>query len=73
MSTTAIFGISASLAVPEDQERLHSDAYEAGATAAKNGRQADCCPYPTGVRRKQWLAGFFSSKSLSKKSCCQHD
>jgi len=58
---------------PEDQKRLKNDAYQAGITAAENGRQADCCPYPTGSRRKQWLAGFFSAKPLLKKTCCQND
>jgi ribosome modulation factor len=67
------FPINASLTVPEDQERLRRDAYQAGVAAAENGRQADSCPFPTGLRRKQWLAGFFSGKPLLKKPCCQHE
>jgi ribosome modulation factor len=57
------------LSVPEDQERLHSDAFQAGVDAAKNERLADFCPFPTGLRRKQWLAGFFSAKPSAKCLC----
>jgi ribosome modulation factor len=59
--------------IPENQEPLHSDTYQAGLVAANNGRQADSCPYPTSIRRKQWMAGFFSAKPLLKKPCCQHE
>ena len=61
--------MKASFPIPEDQERLQSRTYQLGMTAAENGRQADGCPFPTGVRRKFWLADFFSVKLLKKSLC----
>ena len=57
---------------PEDQERLNSEAYQRGVTAAEDGRSADVCPFATGARRKHWLAGFFAAKPLPEKPCCKN-
>ncbi|MBC7852876.1 MAG: hypothetical protein IAF94_05530 [Pirellulaceae bacterium] len=61
--------MKASLSTPEDHERLQSDTYKQGVTAAENGRHADACPFPTGPRRKFWLGGFFSVKPPKKSLC----
>ena len=61
--------MKASFPIPEDQEHLQSRTFQQGATAAENGRLADGCPFPTGVRRKHWLAGFFSVKPIKKALC----
>ena len=61
--------MKASFPIPEGQEPLQSDTYKQGVTAAEIGRLADPCPFPTGVRRKYWLAGFFSVKPVKKSLC----
>jgi hypothetical protein len=53
---------------------MQSENYELGMTAAQNDRPAADCPFPTGIKRKEWLAGFFSVKpakpSRVKKADC---
>jgi ribosome modulation factor len=61
--------MKSSIPLPEDQARLQSDTYQLGVIAAENGRSADACPFPTGVRRKYWLAGFFSARPPAKCLC----
>ncbi len=39
-----------------------SEHFELGAAAAKAGKSADACPYATGTKRREWLAGYFSAK-----------
>lgn len=41
---------------------MRSDFYWQGVTAAKDSRLAIDCPFPTGINRQEWLAGFFSVK-----------
>jgi ribosome modulation factor len=35
-----------------------------GQQAAKDGKSAADCPYPTGTKRSQWFAGFFEEKNF---------
>lgn len=37
-----------------------SEPFAFGIAAAKTGKTADECPYPTGPKRQEWLAGYFS-------------
>jgi ribosome modulation factor len=37
-----------------------SEHFTLGVAAAKAGKTADECPYPTGLKRQEWLAGYFS-------------
>ena len=39
-----------------------SDHFKQGVAAAKEGKTAADCPYPIGMDRTIWLAGFFSVK-----------
>jgi len=36
--------------------------FNLGVEAAKAGKAADTCPYPTGTKRKNWFRGYFSAK-----------
>jgi len=36
--------------------------FNLGVEAAKAGKAADACPYPTGTKRKNWFRGYFSAK-----------
>lgn len=42
------------------KEMSHGEYFDAGVKAAKSGKAATDCPYPTGLGRKDWLVGFFS-------------
>jgi ribosome modulation factor len=38
--------------------------FEQGKEAARDGKNAADCPFPTGARRNEWLNGFFSAKGI---------
>jgi ribosome modulation factor len=40
--------------------------FDQGVAAGKSG-SADACPYPTGVKRNEWLAGFFSVRESPER------
>jgi ribosome modulation factor len=44
--------------------QLTGEYFDLGAKAATAGKSVTNCPYPTGAKRKEWLAGFFSVREF---------
>jgi ribosome modulation factor len=44
-----------------------SEYFQEGMTAADEGQVASDCPYPTGIRRMEWLKGFWSGKTPNQQ------
>ena len=48
--------------------KMTTEEYAAGVKAAELGMTAADCPFPTGTKRRDWLAGFFSVKKPPQPS-----